>query len=71
MLDIFRSIPLLIQLVLANAFLGTILRLNMSGFTVACIILSLYTAAFCSEIVRGGIEEGARATAEVLPGLGT
>lgn len=55
-LDIFRSIPLLIQLVLANAFIGTILRLKMSGFTVACIVLSLYTAAFCAEIVRGGIE---------------
>lgn len=55
-LDIFRSIPLLIQLVLANAFIGTILRLKMSGFTVACVVLSLYTAAFCAEIVRGGIE---------------
>lgn len=55
-LDIFRSIPLLIQLVLANAFIGTILRLKTSGFTVACIVLSLYTAAFCAEIVRGGIE---------------
>lgn len=55
-LDIFRSIPLLIQLVLANAFMGTILQLRMSGFTVACIVLSMYTAAYCSEIVRGGIE---------------
>ena len=55
-LDVSRSIPLLIQLVLANAFIGTILRLKMSGFTVACIVLSLYTAAFCAEIVRGGIE---------------
>lgn len=55
-LDISRSIPLLIQLVLANAFIGTILRLKMSGFTVACVVLSLYTAAFCAEIVRGGIE---------------
>lgn len=55
-LDIFRSIPLLIQLVLANAFMGTILQLRMSGFTIACIVLSLYTAAYCAEIVRGGIE---------------
>ncbi|HEY0214300.1 MAG TPA: amino acid ABC transporter permease [Paenirhodobacter sp.] len=54
-LDIFRSIPLLIQLVLANALIGTVLRLKMSGFTVACIVLSLYTAAYCAEIVRGGI----------------
>ena len=55
-LGLFRSIPLLIQLVLANAFIGTVLRLKMSGFTVACAVLSLYTAAYCAEIVRGGIQ---------------
>lgn len=55
-LDVFRSIPLLIQLVLAYAFLGTVLRLGLSGLTVACIVLTLYTAAYCAEIVRGGIE---------------
>ena len=55
-LDIFRSIPLLIQLVLANAFLGMVLKLKISGFTVACGVLTLYTAAYCAEIVRGGIE---------------
>ncbi|MBE2275983.1 MAG: amino acid ABC transporter permease [Rhodobacteraceae bacterium] len=55
-LDVSRSIPLLIQLVLANAFLGTVLRLQMSGFTVACMVLTLYTAAYCAEIVRGGID---------------
>lgn len=55
-LDIFRSIPLLIQLVLANAFITTVLGIQMSGFTIACGVLSLYTAAYCSEIVRGGIE---------------
>lgn len=55
-LDVFRSVPLLIQLVLANAFLGTVLKLKMSGFTIACGVLTLYTAAYCAEIVRGGIE---------------
>ena len=55
-LDIFRSIPLLIQLVLAYAFLGSVLKLGLSGLTVACIVLTLYTAAYCAEIVRGGIE---------------
>ncbi len=55
-LDIFRSIPLLIQLVLAYAFLGTVLRLGLSGLTVPCIVLTLYTSAYCAEIVRGGIE---------------
>ena len=35
-LDIFRSIPLLIQLVLANAFVTTVLGIRVSGFTIAC-----------------------------------
>lgn len=55
-LDIFRSIPLLIQLVLANAFVTTVLGFRVSGLTVACGVLSLYTSAYCAEIVRGGIE---------------
>lgn len=55
-LDVFRSIPLLIQLVLANAFITVVLKIKISGFTVACGVLSLYTAAYCCEIVRGGIE---------------
>ncbi|MFT4015248.1 MAG: amino acid ABC transporter permease [Paracoccus sp. (in: a-proteobacteria)] len=70
LLDIFRSIPLLIQLVLANAFIGTILRLKISGFTVACIVLSLYTAAFCAEIVRGGIEAVPNNTRRAARSLG-
>lgn len=55
-LDVFRSIPLLIQLVLAYAFVTTVLGWRISGFSVACGVLSLYTAAYCAEIVRGGIE---------------
>ncbi|MCB2125076.1 MAG: amino acid ABC transporter permease [Rhodobacteraceae bacterium] len=55
-LDVFRSIPLLIQLVLANAFVTTVLGIRVSGFTIACGVLSLYTSAYCAEIVRGGIE---------------
>lgn len=69
-LDIFRSIPLLIQLVLANAFMGTVLQLRVSGFTVACIVLSLYTAAYCAEIVRGGIEAVPAITRRAARSLG-
>lgn len=54
-LDIARSIPLLVQLVLANAFLGMVLKLKVSGFTVACMVLTFYTAAYCAEIVRGAM----------------
>jgi His/Glu/Gln/Arg/opine family amino acid ABC transporter permease subunit len=53
-LDIFRSVPLLIQLVLGNA-LQAIAKLGWAPFTTSCVVLSLYTAAYCSEIVRGGI----------------
>ena len=54
-LDVFRSVPLLIQLVLANAF-QAIAGLNMPPFATSCIVLALYTSAYCTEIVRGAIE---------------
>ncbi|MFC1681321.1 amino acid ABC transporter permease [Pseudomonadota bacterium] len=53
-LDVFRSVPLLIQLILFNA-LGSILKLGFSPFQVSCIVLSAYTAAYVSETVRSGI----------------
>ncbi|QPM92508.1 amino acid ABC transporter permease [Pseudooceanicola algae] len=69
-LDIFRSVPLLIQLVLANAFLGMVLQIRMSGLTVACMVLSLYTAAYCAEIVRGGIDAVPATTRRAARSLG-
>lgn len=53
-LDVFRSVPLLIQFVLLNSF-KSIIGLDWAPFTVACVALSVYTAAYCTEIVRGGI----------------
>ena len=53
-LDVFRSIPLLIQFILANSF-KSILGLDISAFTVACVMLALYTSAYCTEIVRAGV----------------
>lgn len=53
-LDIFRSVPLLIQFVLFNAF-KSIIGLNCSAFAVACAVLGIYTASYCAEIVRGGV----------------
>jgi len=69
-LDIFRSVPLLIQLVLVNAFVGMVLRLHISGLTVACMVLSLYTAAYCTEIVRGGIHAVPATTRRAARSLG-
>ncbi|NNN25941.1 amino acid ABC transporter permease [Pseudomonas nitroreducens] len=53
-LDIFRSVPLLIQFVLFNS-LKSIVGLNWSAFTVGCLVLGVYAAAFCTEIIRSGI----------------
>ncbi len=55
-LDVCRSVPLLIQLSLAFAFVTVVLKLRTTGFAVACGVLSLYTAAYCAEIVRGAME---------------
>ena len=54
LLDIFRSVPLLIQFVLFNA-MKSIAGLDWSAFTVGCIVLGIYAAAFCTEIVRSGV----------------
>ncbi|CAN0655609.1 amino acid ABC transporter permease [Nitratireductor aquimarinus] len=54
-LDIFRSVPLLIQLILANAF-QAIAGLQLSPFVTSCVVLALYTSAYCTEIVRGAID---------------
>ncbi|WP_152220208.1 amino acid ABC transporter permease [Pseudomonas sp. SCB32] len=53
-LDLFRSVPLLIQFVLFNS-LKSIIGLNWSAFSVGCLVLGIYAAAFCTEIVRSGI----------------
>ena len=53
-LDVFRSIPLLIQFILANSF-KSIMGLDISAFAVACVMLALYTASYCTEIVRAGV----------------
>ena len=69
-LDIFRSIPLLIQLVLVNAFLGMVLKLKIAGFAVACTVLTFYTAAYCAEIVRGAIDAVPPTTRRAARSLG-
>ena len=53
-LDVFRSIPLLIQFILANSF-KSIVGLDVSAFIVACVVLALDTSAYCTEIVRAGM----------------
>jgi polar amino acid transport system permease protein len=69
LLDVLRSVPLLIQLILANAF-QSIAGWGWSPFLVACVMLSLYTSAYCTEIVRGGIDAVPAVTRRAARSLG-
>ncbi len=68
-LDVLRSVPLLIQLILANAF-QSILGFGWQPFAVSCVVLSLYTSSYCAEIVRGGIEAVPMVTRRAARSLG-
>lgn len=54
-LDVFRSVPLIIQLVLFNNF-APIVGLNLDAFASGVVILTIYTAALVANVARGGIE---------------
>ncbi len=68
-LDILRSVPLIIQLILFYAFMG-ILEIDISVFWVGVIILSAYTSAFVTEVVRAGIEAVPQTTRRAARSLG-
>ncbi len=68
-LDILRSVPLIIQLILFYAFMG-ILEIDISIFWVGAIILSAYTSAFVTEVVRAGIESVPLTTRRAARSLG-
>lgn len=68
-LDIFRSVPLLIQLILANAF-QAIAGWGWTPFVTSCVVLSLYTSAYCTEIVRGAIDAVPMTTRRAARSLG-
>ena len=54
-LDAFRSVPLIIQLVLFYNF-APIVGLNLDPFASGVVILTIYTAALVASVARGGIE---------------
>ncbi len=54
-LDVFRSVPLIIQLVLFYNF-APIVGLNLDAFASGVVILTIYTAALVANVARGGIE---------------
>lgn len=54
-LDIFRSVPLIIQLVLFYNF-APIVGLALDPFMSGSIVLTIYTATLVANVARGGIE---------------
>ena len=52
-LDILRSVPLIIQLILFSTFIGA-MGYPLDPFVAGSIILSLYTMAFMGEVFRSG-----------------
>ncbi|PKG37577.1 amino acid ABC transporter [Psychromonas sp. Urea-02u-13] len=54
-LDILRSVPLIIQLILFTTFIGA-MGYPLNPFVAGSIILSLYTMAFMSEVFRSGFD---------------
>ena len=54
-LDVFRSVPLIVQLVLFYNF-APIAGLNLDAFESGLVVLTLYTSALVANVARGGIE---------------
>ena len=54
-LDIFRSVPLIIQLILFDSFIS-IAGYPLPAFVSGTIVLSIYTAALVANVARGGVE---------------
>ena len=54
-LDVLRSVPLIIQLILFSTYIGAMGH-PIDPFVAGSIVLSLYTMAFMGEVFRGGFE---------------
>lgn len=54
-LDVLRSVPLIIQLILFSTYVGAV-GYPLDPFVAGSIVLSLYTMAFMSEVFRGGFD---------------
>ncbi|CTQ55189.1 Inner membrane amino-acid ABC transporter permease protein YecS [Roseibium album] len=68
-LDIFRSVPLIIQLVLFYNF-APIVGLDLDPFGSGVVILTIYTAALVANVARGGIEAVERPMRRAARSLG-
>ncbi len=54
--DIFRSVPALVILYLSYFALPSVLKISINASTAAFITLSMVSAAYVSEALRGGVE---------------
>ncbi|WP_238596644.1 amino acid ABC transporter permease [Psychromonas sp. psych-6C06] len=68
-LDVLRSVPLIIQLILFSTFIGA-MGFPLDPFTAGAIILSLYTMAFMSEVFRSGFDSVPAAMVKAARSLG-
>jgi polar amino acid transport system permease protein len=68
-LDILRSVPLIIQLILFSTFVGA-MGYPLDPFVAGSIVLSLYTMAFMSEVFRGGFESVSKSMQTAARSLG-
>lgn len=68
-LDVFRSVPLLIQLLLFNSFFP-IIGFPLDPFESGTVVLSLYTAAYVAAVARGGIDAVPAVTRRAARSLG-
>ncbi len=68
-LDLFRSVPLIIQLILFFNFFP-IIGLPLSPFQAGTIVLIFYTSALVASVARGGIEAVQTTTRRAARSLG-
>lgn len=69
LLDVLRSVPLIIQLILFTTFIGA-MGYPLNPFVAGSIILSLYTMAFMSEVFRSGFDSVPSSTIKAARSLG-
>ena len=67
--DVLRSVPLLVLLILVGSFIG-ILGVDLDPFGLAIGVLTLYAAAFASEIARAGFTSVDARTRKAARALG-
>lgn len=68
-LDVFRSVPLLIQLILFYNFFP-IIGFNLDPFAAGTVVLTFYTSALVAAVARGGIDSVPVTTRRAARSLG-